>query len=120
VAGKPVDVLKQIDPKRDAVAGDWQWIDGVLVSPDAPFSRLMLPVPPSPEYQLTVVAERTQGNWGLATGLVIDGRQVTAGIDCFDGHHAGLELLDGKACNDNESTLKGRLLVDGRPSVVNR
>ncbi|HXT60941.1 MAG TPA: hypothetical protein VN699_20040 [Pirellulales bacterium] len=118
LAGKPIDLLKQIDPKRDAVAGDWQLIDGVLVSPDAPFSRLMLPAPPSPEYQLTVVAERVKGDWGLATGLVIDGRQVMAGIDCFDGYHAGLELLDGKSSNDNESTLKGRLLVDGRPSTL--
>jgi hypothetical protein len=119
VAGEnAIDVLKQIDPQRDAVAGDWQFVDGALVSPDAPFARLMLPAPPAAEYQMTVVAEREKGNWGLAVGLVVDGRQVMAGIDCFDGHHAGLELLDGKSCNDNESTAKGRLLVDGRPSTL--
>ncbi|HUY89872.1 MAG TPA: hypothetical protein VMV10_14145 [Pirellulales bacterium] len=116
--GKAIDVLKQIDPKRDAVAGDWKLTDGVLVTPEDPFSRLMLPAPPSPEYQLTVVVERQKGDWGLGVGLVVDGRQVVACVDCFDGRNSGLELVDGKACNDNESTVKGRMLTDGRPSTL--
>ncbi|HEV7224471.1 MAG TPA: hypothetical protein VGN42_17315 [Pirellulales bacterium] len=118
LAGEPVDVLKQINLQRDAVKGDWQLIDGVLVTPEEEFSRLMLPAPPSPEYRLIVVAERVKGNWGLATGLVVGGRQVVAGIDCFDGYHSGLELLDDKGSSDNETTLNGRLLVDGRPSTL--
>lgn len=112
-----VDLLKLIDVNRDAVQGDWRMIEGVLVSPDSPFSRLLLPAPSTPEYQLTIVAERVKGPCGLDVALAIDGRQVLANIDGVDGTFAGLGLIDGKNCRDNETGRHGRLLVDGQTAT---
>lgn len=117
VADQAVDVLKQIDVQRDAVAGDWEFVDGALVSPDEPFSRLMLPAPPAPEYQLTVVSERVKGGYGLGVTLVVDGRQVEAEIDGVDGTYTGLNLIDGKNCRDSREGLHGRLLTNGKEST---
>jgi hypothetical protein len=116
-AGDSIDLLKQIDPQRDAVAGDWQFVDGALVSPDSPFARLMLPAPPAPEYQLTVVSERVKGGYGLGVTLVVDGRQVEAEIDGVDGTYTGLNLIDGKNCRDSGEGLHGRLLTNSKEST---
>jgi hypothetical protein len=114
LAGEPIDLLKQINPKRDTVKGDWQVVDGVLVSPDEPFSRLLLPAPPAADYQVTIVGERVRGGWGLGLAVVVGGRQAVVEIDGFNGHFTGLTALDGKNCNENETARQGRLLVDGK------
>lgn len=117
-AGEPIDVLKQIDVNRDAVHGAWQLEDGKLVSPNEPSAKLLLPPAPAAEYQLTVVAERRQGNWGLNAVLVVDGHQTMASLDGYNGKYSGLEHLDGKNCHENESTHQGRVLTDGQPATI--
>ncbi|HET6884113.1 MAG TPA: hypothetical protein VFI31_28420, partial [Pirellulales bacterium] len=116
IAGGSIDLLKQVDVKRDSVNGDWTLVDGVLVSPDTAYARLTLPPPPGAEYQLTVVAERLKGKRGHSAALVVDGHQTMATVDGYDGKHSGLQNLDGKDCHENESTHKGRLLTDGKPA----
>lgn len=114
LAGEPIDLLKQIDVKRDSENGDWQLNDGVLVSPDQRFSKLLLPPPPAEEYQLAMVFERSKGRFGIAPVLVVGGRQVAAAIDGYNGNFAGLEAVDGKDCHDNVTSRRGRLLSDGK------
>jgi hypothetical protein len=111
--GKPIDLVKQIDPKRDSVSGSWTVADGVLQSPSEEFSCLALPPPPTPEYRLTVHAERIEGIDTFAVGLPIGEHQVSALIDAWEGKFSGLETIDGKSCYDNESSRPGHLLEAG-------
>src|SRR6185503_21126419 len=43
----PIDLLKLVDPGRDAVAGQWKLADERLITPAVPSARLQLPyIPP--------------------------------------------------------------------------
>lgn len=112
------DLLKQIDLKRDAVNGDWQMVDGALISPEVPYARLMLPPPPADEYRVTLECEKIQGGWGMALAAVIGGHQVMADVDGVDGSYSGLNLLDGKDQRENGTAHRGRLLVKGQGATL--
>lgn len=71
---RPVDLLKQVDPARDALSGEWQLRDGALRSPDAPFAMLALPHAAPAAYKLEIEARQLSGS-RLAIGLVWQGRQ---------------------------------------------
>lgn len=114
LAKGPVDLLKHIDPKRDAITGDWSIADGVLQSPAAEFACLAAPPPPAPEYRLTVRLERLQGIDTFSVGLPIGKQQVIAAVDAWDGKFSGLEKIDGKSCYENETAHEGRALEAGR------
>ena len=49
-----IDLLKAIDPKKDARSGAWKFDDGALLSDDSGWSRLNLNVKPPEEYDLKV------------------------------------------------------------------
>ena len=118
MVGASIDLLKQVDPKRDSVRGTWQKSDDMLTTPDSAYSLLMLPVPPSPEYRLTIGAERLRGVNTLAAGLVVGGRPVMAEVDAWDSKFSGLDKLDDRQCDDNESTRAGHFLDPGRPCTL--
>jgi hypothetical protein len=115
---KPIDLLKQTDPMRDAVKPGWRIVKGALVTPEDWFTSIMLPPPPSLEYQLVVVAERERGANGLVAGLVVDGHQMAAGIDGWDGQFSGLEYIDGKGAKENETGRPGTFLANGRQHTL--
>lgn len=77
---EPIDLLKQVDPARDAVSGQWQIRHGVLSSPGEPFARLVLPQDVPAAYKLEIEAKRESGG-RLAIGLVRDGRQLPIILD---------------------------------------
>jgi hypothetical protein len=81
-----VDLLKTLDPKKDAVHGAWKLENQALVSPMEGFARILLPYVPPAEYDLTLLVERkgvapdkTAG--GLYVGLVANEKQFGAEID---------------------------------------
>ncbi|HEV3345048.1 MAG TPA: hypothetical protein VG125_32020, partial [Pirellulales bacterium] len=114
VAGEPIDLLKQIDVKRDAVSGEWSLTNDILTSPAAEFACLALPSPPAPEYRLTVDLQRIEGVDTFSVGLPIGNHHVIAAVDAWDGKFSGLEKIDEKSCYDNESARAGHLLEPGR------
>lgn len=122
VNSRTIDLLPLIDPNRDASSGIWLKDDqGLHSAADSLLEALRLPVAVPDEYCLTVAAERPMGWTGeyacLSAGLVGPRGQFVATID-WDGK-AGLGLIDGKAENDNESTVDCREeILDGRPSVI--
>lgn len=107
-----VDLLKLIDPEKDAVAGKWVLKDGVLHAPALQFGRLQVPYSPPEEYDLKAVVERKGGAGSVSLGLVGGGAQLLAILD--GGESSGLELVDRKTFYDNETSHKGKVLQNDR------
>lgn len=106
---QPVDVLAQIDPKRDAVYGEWKMVDGALLAPGVPWARLQLPVLPPEEYTLRV---DEVGGRDVAVGLVVGGRQVSLTLDGFGGEASGL------GGDRNPTVHRGNVLRDDGPNAI--
>ncbi len=114
----PVDLLRLLDPKQDAVDGEWTLGGGRLASGKARCARIQFPFQPPEEYDLTVVATRVEGNEALVLGLVGGGSQFDACVDSWNSTVTGLGMLDGKHTNDNETSARGKLLRNGTPAAI--
>lgn len=111
-ATRPADLLAQLTPAREAVAGDWTLTNGRLACDASAYARLQLPVPPQ-EYILTVTFTRTSGNGPIALLLLGPGRDEARrpfGL-CLDasGHIARLETVRGRAHKDNPTEVPCKL-----------
>jgi hypothetical protein len=118
--GAALDLLALIDPKQDAVSGEFKSDRLVLTIPSAGNSpRIQIPYAPPPEYDLSFVAERKEGTNSLNIGLVFGAAQCMLIIDGTEaGDTSGLEMIDGKNFAVNETTSKGRLLPVDKPKSV--
>lgn len=112
----PVNLLRQIDPVRDAVQGKWSVENGELVCQPGDAVRLQIPYVPPDEYDLRIVAERRAGNRGVALGMARGSTQWGAGFDYFpqDGYRSGLLLLDGVEIPKGPHSVSGPVLDAGR------
>jgi hypothetical protein len=113
--GKVVDLLKHIDPKLDAVSGEWKQTDAGLLAPVGEFMRLGVPYLPPDDYELRAVVERKSGSDALFLGLIIDGRPTYAVVDGWTGTKLGLDGLDGEGWDRNATTKATSVFVDQRP-----
>jgi hypothetical protein len=98
-----------IDVKEDAVSGVWRMEGGALISPLERSARIQLPYLPPEEYDLLLNVEYLKGERSLLIGLTWGGSQCNIISDGWAGDITGLELLDGKSANMNETTFKGQL-----------
>jgi hypothetical protein len=117
----PVDLLKLIDPKKDAIEGNWAFLDNKLVAPGGHKpNRLLVRYRPPLEYEIEMVVQRINEKPGqLNIGLVVGDRQTVVCVDGFGGLGiSGLETVDGKAGESNETTYRGRLLPLARPTTI--
>lgn len=118
-AAGPVDLLRRIDPARDAVRGEWRREDGALRTPPVRFAQLRIPYAPPEEYDLRMVVERVSGLNSVTLGLTAGGRRFALVVDAFDHDpYSGLDLMDGVAFPDNEAAHPGRILKNGEPTEV--
>ena len=116
-----VDLLSLVDVERDAVKGQWEMVDGVLLSPaGVNQARLQLSHAVPEEYRLTVVAERRLYNRypTLGLGLVVGQRQCYCLIDCEERGGGGLDQVDGKSWNKNPTFWRSKNLQDAAPSTI--
>ena len=106
--GQWADLFKQIDPKKHRIAGDWQFRGGKLVAaPAGGAAGLIVPVVPSGSYELQIEFTRTSaGMFGIV--LPVGRQQCLAALDCRPGVH-GLDTIDGKRADGNDSTSRGAL-----------
>ena len=63
------DLLKIINPKRDAVEGAWALERGTLTSPITDYSRLVVPFKPPEEYTLHMTVRHWRGRIALPLDL---------------------------------------------------
>jgi predicted Zn finger-like uncharacterized protein len=128
-----VDVIRLINPVRDALRGAWTFQGTALASPRGELGVLRLPVAAPKEYRLTIEAERghpsrpmppfypgrmpgppqasplPEGADGLCVGLSIDGHPTMLVLDGWQGTASGLSLLDGRTADQNDSTYRGSI-----------
>lgn len=118
-AGSPegVDLLKLIDPTKDAVNGIWAFEGSALTLPALGGARLQVPYIAPAEYDLKIVAERKAGDSALLIGLTMGPRQFMATLDAAGGRASHLENLDGAGMG-NASTWNGRLFTDEKPKTI--
>ena len=112
-----VDLLKLIDPDRDAIHGHWQKQDGKLISPRVQMARIQIPYMPPEEYDLHVVVESEELKGSLNLGLVAGGSRVLAVIDGWTPNtQSMLGSIDDLA--EGEAHHKGPTLSAGRTNTV--
>ncbi|HLF91871.1 MAG TPA: hypothetical protein VJB14_00270 [Planctomycetota bacterium] len=115
----PVDLIKMLDPQKDAVAGTWTRDGDLLMSPAIPFGRIQLPALPPDEYDLTLSVERKSGVDSFNIGLTSGGRPCVVILDGMkNGDTSGIDIVGGKGFMENETTFKGRLLLQDQPAQV--
>lgn len=115
--GNPsINVLKQVEPARDAVNGRWVLDRRSLQSEATPRARLRLPVIPHGDYRLSVTFSRPVGSGTANLILPVGGRQVMLVLDAptMDGTYSGLELIDGNAALGNTTADREFRLVNNR------
>jgi len=64
-----VDLLKYVDPQRDALSGHWYFDSGRLVNAPSNCSRIRFPYRPPPEYDFHMVYDRENADWGIQLAL---------------------------------------------------
>jgi hypothetical protein len=100
-----IDLLARCDPRTHAFSGRFQIAQGILKTPKySDFARIRLPARLPEEYRLSVRVRRAEGRGSFRLGLVADDRQCMVVLDSEHGGVAGLNLIDGKACANNETT----------------
>ncbi|MDB5389018.1 MAG: hypothetical protein JWM11_4664 [Planctomycetaceae bacterium] len=113
------NLISKLDLKRDVVQGAWKIEDGVLVSPAGYRDRLQIPGKVPAAYTLTVVAERrAESGFGLLTYLPVGKSMVLATIDGWNRETSGLELIDNKEGDVNETMTIGSFTRQGVNNYV--
>jgi hypothetical protein len=114
-ASGPVDLLRLIDPAKDAVQGSWSFSGKVLVTPAG--GILQIPYLPPAEYDLTIVAEKKDVAL-FFVGLVAAGTQCSVLLD-HNGSAASCIGLFGKGVAGEPSTFyAGEAFPRTAPSTV--
>ena len=75
-----------------------------------------IPWRPPEEYDLKVTVERKSGTKNFLLGIVVGGRQTAIGVD--EEGLTGLSRIDGRKAEENETTYKGKLLIQDKESVL--
>jgi hypothetical protein len=109
-----VNVLRLVDPKRDAVHGEWAMVDGVLTDEGQQSLSLQIPYEPPDEYDFHVVVKRMGGGDSVVLGVPVNGKQVSVLIDGYPDagmYLQGFEPIDGKYLNAQPGALKMKQLI---------
>ncbi|HVR84819.1 MAG TPA: hypothetical protein VMU54_10950 [Planctomycetota bacterium] len=89
-----VNLLKLVDPKKDAVTGTWKVQDGKLVSDKTKFCRIEIPYKPPAEYDLLLSFSRVDGSSdinvllshsGKAFACIMGGGNISFGLGMCRG-----------------------------------
>ena len=112
-----IDLIKLVDPVRDAVSGTWRRQDDLLISPKNEAARLQIPYLPPLEYDLRMVIQPESGNHGVVLGLIAGGRQVVAVLG-FKGEFSGLVTADSFQFPDPKTQHTGSVFPTDEPTTV--
>ena len=113
--GPSVDLLPNVDLKRDVFAGEWRKEGSSLVGGNG--ARIYLPAKLSEDYQLKFQVKRLTDNDTLMLGFIMVGRLGTLAIDAYESAVSGL-YLDGRDPNGNCTTRQGALLKNNLASTI--
>lgn len=119
LASGAVDLLKGIEPKRDAVLGDWSFEGDALLTSPLECARVQIPYEPPADYELRITAQsKAEDNGALFIGVVVGGHQTSVAMDGWDSQTSGMHMLDGMPAGFNSSKRQGRVFTDGEPKEI--
>jgi len=119
--GPSIDLLKMVDPNRDAIQGVWSMERGVLVMPTGRSTCwLQIPYAMPEEYDLKFVATRKAGICDFYVGVVVPGpKRMLLHIDgSSGGADGGLQGADGEWNNNPTSYRNRKIFGDDKPHTV--
>jgi hypothetical protein len=128
--GKAVDVLKSVDPQKDAVKGRWKMQDGGLrVESNEAAQRIALPVVVAGSYEFDVEFTRTGGADNIVFVIPVATSEALVSLNAFmdtaifESTHGQGEPKDnkvkvGKLQNDRKYSARVQVLVRGDSAQV--
>jgi hypothetical protein len=117
---REINLLNWVEPERDQIRGEWKLDDGLLVSPSLQFARLRLPAIAPPQYDLELEVEPLDGTKNMVLVLSAPmGQRFMVQLHGYrEFEHHGLDLIDGKPANSNETHRSGQILHTGRKNKI--
>jgi len=128
--GKAVDVLKAVDPRKDAVKGQWKVQDGALVVESNEFAqRVALPVMVAGSYEFDVEFTRTGGFDNIVFMIPVATSEALVSLNAFmdtavfeathgQGEPKETRVKVGKLQNDRKYSARIQVLVRGDEAQV--
>ena len=108
-----VNLLPLLDPKKDAVKGDWKVEGDKLTVQAAPVARIEIPYEPPEEYDFRVTFVRSSGNEDVNQFLTHAGRSFFWSMGCEKNTGSGFDQVDG------QNAIKNRTLVRKENAIEN-
>lgn len=114
-----IDVLELVDVDKHALAQQWTR-EGLAVSRREPkyTKSIAVPVIAEGSYELRIVAERLEGPEVLFVGLSKACNGAGFALNCYQGRHSGLHLLNGKAAKENGTRTAPATIPAGKPYAL--
>ena len=116
----PIDVLSFVQLPRDQISGDWKLSNGSVISPNEKFARLRIPVVPPREYDLTLDVELKSKNRDVMFAMTApSGHRFGVNFQAYTNRvWNGIDFIDGKSCQKNETKFKGDVLEHGKVNQI--
>lgn len=108
-------LLKQIDPKKHRLVGQWSFRGERLIGVPGPggAAALHIPLRPTGTYELQLEFTRLAGGGMVGIFLPVGQRRCAILLDCRPGIH-GIDMVAGQRADNNSTTFRGALHT-GRP-----
>jgi len=108
--GASADLLKQIDPKKHRLTGEWLFRGGRLAGIPGPTGAagLHIPVLPTGAYELQIDFTRTSGEGMIGLLTPVGGQRCVVALDCRPGVH-GIDVVAGQRADNNPTTSRGAI-----------
>lgn len=111
------DLLKAVDPEKDAIHRRWTKADGQIISGRRVFARCQLPEVPQGSYQLETQFTRMAGDC-MAVMFPVGQTGALLVVSGWAGEISGLAFIGGKDANDNATTRDGKLTNGVKHTVL--
>ncbi|OHE82973.1 MAG: hypothetical protein A2107_11650 [Verrucomicrobia bacterium GWF2_62_7] len=101
---RTINLMSLIDPKRDAVKGEWRFQDRGLVSDNTTTARLQIPFQPPEEYDFRIEFVCLQRTQMVCQIFSQTGRAAMFVMGGGSGNLFGFSLVDAKRSDNNRTT----------------
>ncbi len=109
-----IDLLAQVDPSRHAVAGSWHKSNARLRVDAAEAASLVLPYELPAEYDFEVTFTRNSGSDSIVLHFATGRGSASFDIDGWGEHLAGIQDIDGRSMQQNETRVENQRLANGQ------
>jgi hypothetical protein len=117
--GSKIDLLRIINPEKNALAGQFSVQEGKLITSGKANTLLEVPLDRIPSsYELVMQVKRLTGAHVLGIGLVLGNNRANINLD-FQGRLSGIDFIDGEHLSNRQTQRHdGTLLPIGKPATI--